>query len=207
VSGEYMSNRTVSSSATLRGALLASAVLPWLFGCGSGSEPAAPAKTAADAVRVAHITRDLVEGVPMGKPVAPVEVKFGLLSTPQPGVPFKVRVVLLPAATVPTMDVDVSASEGLVLLDPIAPVTLDKVSAGTVHQVTVTAQAPSVGGYVLNVAVTLDDPNGEQTRVLAFPVLVGGSAMPATVSRAKPSPGLTGAAEAVVPLAGRETAP
>ena len=207
-----MSNCTVSLSATLRGALLVSSLLPWLAGCGS-NEPPAPAKTAADVARVAHITRDLVEGVPMGKPVAPVEVKFGLLSVPQPGVPFKVRVVLLPGATVPTMDVEVSASEGLVLLDPIAPVTLDKVSAGTVHQVTVTAQAPSAGGYVLNVAVTLNDPAGEQTRVLAFPVLVGGSAMPAPVSRAKPSPspnpgpgsGVNDATEAVVPLAGRET--
>jgi hypothetical protein len=107
------------------------------------------------------------------------------------------------------MEVDVSASEDLVLLDPIAPVTLDKVSAGSVHQVTVTAQAPSAGGYVLNVAVTLDDPAGEQTRVLAFPVLVGGSAMPAPTSRAKPGPGesagLTGTAEVVVPLVGRET--
>ena len=116
-----------------------------------------------------------------------------------------IRVVLLPGATVPTMDVEVSASEGLVLLDPIAPVTLDKVSAGTVHQVTVTAQAPAAGGYVLNVAVTLDDPAGEQTRVLAFPILVGGSAMPAPVSRAKPSVGAAGAMEAVVPLAGTET--
>ena len=199
-----MSNPTVSLSATLRLALLAGALLPCLAGCGR-SEPPAPAKNAADAARVAHITRDLVEGVPMGKPVAPVEVKFGLLSTPQPGVPFKVRVVLLPGTTVPAMDVDVSASEGLVLLDPIAPVTLDKVSAGTVHQVTVTAQAPRAGGYVLNVAVTLDDPTGEQTRVLAFPVLVGGSAMPAPASRAKASSGLTGDGEAVVPLAGRET--
>jgi hypothetical protein len=200
-----MSNSIVSLSATLRGALLASALLPWLAGCGGGSEPPAPVKTAADAARVAHITRDLVEGVPMGKPVAPVDVKFGLLSVPEPGVPFKVRVVVLPGATVPTMEVNVSASEGLVLLDPIAPVTLDKVSAGTVHQVTVTAQAPSVGGYVLNVAVTLDDPAGEQTRVLAFPVLVGGSAMPAPASRAKSSPGLNGATEAVVSLVGSET--
>ena len=204
-----MSNSTVSFSATLRGALLASTLLPWFAGCGGGSEPPAPVKTVADAARVAHITRDLVEGVPMGKPVAPVDVKFGLLSVPQPGVPFKVRVVLLPGATVPTIEVDVSASEDLVLLDPIAPVTLDKVSAGSVHQVTVTAQAPSAGGYVLNVAVTLDDPAGEQTRVLAFPVLVGGSAMPAPTSRAKPGPGesagLTGTAEVVVPLVGRET--
>lgn len=201
----------ISLSATARGVLLGGALLPWLAGCGSG-ETSAPSKAANEAARVAHITRDLVEGVPMGKPVAPVEVKFGLLSTPQPGQPFKVRVVLLPSATVPSMAVDVSGSEGLVLLDPIAPVTLEKVSAGSVHEVTVTAQAPTAGGFVLNVAVTLDDPLGEQTRVLAFPLLVGGSAMPVPVSRAKVSAGpngavggTSGAGEAVVPLAGTET--
>ncbi|MEY4376825.1 MAG: hypothetical protein RJB26_1375 [Pseudomonadota bacterium] len=185
----------------LRSAAFAGALLPWLAGCGEAPAPA-QTKTAADAARVEHITRDLVEGVPMGKPVAPVEVKFGLMSSPQPGVPFKVRVVLLPGATVPTMDVEVSGSEGLVLLDPVAPVTLERVSAGSVREVTVTAQAPTAGGFVLNVAVTLDDPLGEQTRVLAFPVLVGGSALPAPPSRAKTG---VGATEAVVPLAGTES--
>lgn len=193
-----------SLSFTVRSALLGSVLVPWLAGCGSGETPA-PTKTATDAARVAHITRDLVEGVPMGKPVAPVEVKFGLVSLPQPGQPFKVRVVLLPSATVPSMSAEITSSEGLVLLDPVAPVTFEKVSAGSVHEVTVTAQAPLAGGVVLNVAVTLADPLGEQTRVLAFPVLVGGSAMPSPVSRAKPVPGPGGGSEAVVPLAGTET--
>jgi hypothetical protein len=96
-----------------------------------------------------------------------------------------------------------------VLLDPVAPVTLEKISAGTVHELTVTAQAPVAGGFVLNVAVTLADPLGEQTRVLAFPLLVGGSAVPAPVSLAKPdAPAIAGAAgtpESIVPLRGTET--
>lgn len=200
------------SSAAVRAGLLAVALLPWVAGCGETPAPA-PTKAATDAARVANITRDLVEGVPMGKPVAPVEVKFGLASPPQPGVPFKVRVVLLPGATVPSMQVTVTGSEGLVLLDPMAPVLLEKVSAGTVHDLTVTAQAPVAGGFVLNVAVTLADPLGEQTRVLAFPLLVGGSAVPAPLpplpSRAKPGAGVAdaaGTAEVVVPLRGTETA-
>lgn len=190
--------------AAARSTVLAAALLPWLAGCGDAPAPA-PSKAATEAARVANITRDLVEGVPMGKPVAPVEVKFGLLSAPQPGVPFKVRVVLLPAATVPLMQVEVGGSEGLVLLDPVAPVALDKVSAGTVRELIVTAQAPVAGGFVLNVAVTLNDAMGEQTRVLAFPVLVGGSAVPMPASRAKPSMGPAGTTEAVVPLAGTES--
>ncbi len=196
-------------SAAWRGSLLAAALLPWVAGCGEAPAPA-PTKAATEAARVANITRDLTEGVPMGKPVAPVEVKFGLTSPPEPGVPFKVRVVLLPGATVPAMQVKVSGSEGLVLLDPVAPVTLEKISAGTVHELTVTAQAPVAGGFVLNVAVTLADPLGEQTRVMAFPLLVGGSAVPVPVSLAKPgapaTAGATGTAESIVPLRGTETA-
>ena len=173
-------------------------LLPWLVACGQdpATDAAAPAAGA-----TAKVTRDLVEGVPMGKPTAPVEVKFALLSSPQPGVPFKLRVVLAPSATVPTMQAEVSAGEGLALLAPLAPVSFDKVSAGTTYEFEVTAQAANAGGQVLGVAVTMTDPLGEQTRSVAFPILVGGSAMPAPATRAKAGAG----GEAVVPLKGTET--
>lgn len=173
-------------------------LLPWLAGC-SKTPAADPAASATNAS--ARVTRDLVDGVPMGKLTAPVEVKFGLLSSPQPGVPFKVRVVLTSSVTVPLMQAEVSAGEGVVLLDPIAPVSFDKVSAGTPYEFVVTAQSAAAGGQVINVAATVSDPVSEQTRAVAFPVLVGGSAMPPPVTRAKPGAG----GETVVPLKGTET--
>ncbi len=174
-------------------------------GCGKAATPTADgangAKGAGAAARVAALGRDLVEGVPMGKPVAPVGVKFGLGATPVAGVPFKVTLVVSPEVIVPSMSVEVTAAEGLVLLDPVAPVTFEKISAGSAHELTVTLQAPANGGYVLNVAVTLNEPAGDQTRVLAFPMLVGGSATPVLSTRAKSSVG----GEAVVPLKGTES--
>jgi hypothetical protein len=171
--------------------------LPLLGAC--GNEPDITA--AAPAAATARVSRDLVEGVPLGKPTAPVEIGFSLTAPPQPNVPFKVRVVLTPSATVPAMTAEVTAGEGLVLLDPIAPVSFEKVSSGSTYEFTVTAQAPIAGGQVINVAVTLTDPVSEQTRAVAFPVLVGGSAVPAPATRAKPSAG----GERVVPLKGTET--
>ena len=192
-------NRTTRLPARLLGrAWPVLVLLPCLAGCG---ENAAEAPTASAADASSRVTRDLVDGVPMGKLTAPVDVKFGLLSSPQPGTPFKVRVVLTSSVTVPLMQAEVSAGEGVVLLDPIAPVSFDKVSAGQPYEFVVTAQSAAAGGQVINVAATVSDPVSEQTRAVAFPVLVGGSAMPAPVTRAKPGP----AGEAVVPLKGTET--
>lgn len=194
-----MKHLSPRSSRVLRRALPMALLLPWLTGCGQDGATDAAANGAAQASRA--VNRDLVDGVPMGKPTAPVEVRFALSATPQPGVPFKVRVELKALATVPSMQAAVTASEGLVLLDPIAPVGFEKVGAGSTHEFLITAQAAAAGGQVVNVAVTLVDPLGEQTRAVAFPVLVGGSAMPAPVTRAKPTAG----GEQVVPLKGTET--
>jgi hypothetical protein len=173
-----------------------------LSGCGSSGAPVADVtKGAGQPARVASLDRDLVEGVPMGKPVAPVGVKFGLSGTPVAGTPFKVTLVVSPEVIVPSMLVEVTPAEGLVLLDPVEPVTFQKISAGSTHELTLTLQAPANGGYVLNVAVTLNEPAGDQTRVLAFPLLVGGSATPVLSTRAKSAAG----GEAVVPLKGTES--
>jgi hypothetical protein len=193
--------------------LLAATLVPLvlLAGCGrddAADQPAAAAAPAAvvdeaAAAKVAEATRDMVAGVAVGKPNAPVDIKFELAERPEPGAPFKVRVAVLPQAAAASLTVEVTASDGLVLLDPVTPVQLDKVTGGSLQEVTVTAQAPAAGGYVLNVAVTLNDAAGGQTRAMAFPLLVGGQALPAKVStQAKP---LGAGGERAVPLKGTES--
>lgn len=193
--------------------LLAATLVPLvlLAGCGGEDAPAASATAAAPAVlvdeaaaaKVAEATQGMVAGVAVGKPSAPVDVKFELNDRPEPGTPFKVRVAVLPQVAAASLTVEVTGSDGLVLLDPVGPVQLDKVTGGSLQEVTVTAQAGVAGGYVLNVAATLNDGTGGQTRAMAFPLLVGGQALPAKVtSQAKP---LASGAERAVPLRGTES--
>lgn len=193
--------------------LLAATLVPLvlLAGCGREEGAAQPAAAAAPAAvvdeaaaaKVAEATREMVAGVAVGKPSAPVDVKFELAGRPEPGTPFKVRVAVLPQVAAASLTIEVTGSEGLVLLDPVGPVEVEKVTGGSLQEVTVTAQAGAAGGYVLNVAATLNDASGGQTRAMAFPLLVGGQALPAKVaSQAKP---LGAGAERAVPLRGTES--
>jgi hypothetical protein len=151
-------------------------------GCGGGSGSTAPPAAhpvtkapAAPAVDpgIATANRTMAAGVPMGDGTAPVEARFDLVSVPGPGEAFLVHVAVLPAAPAPVLRVDIMPSQGVTVLAPDAPLTFEKVAAGSVVPFDVRAQSPEAGARVLSVKVTLDLPDGPQSRVFAFPVLVG----------------------------------
>jgi hypothetical protein len=116
-----------------------------------------------------------------------VEARFDLGAVPIPGVPFAVGVALLPGAPVPLLRVDVSAGDGLVVLEPEAQVTQEKIAAGTVVPLQVRLQSAEAGTRVLTVKVTLELPDGPQAKTFAFPLLVGAPA--ATPAPAAPAAG------------------
>jgi hypothetical protein len=164
-------------------------VLVALPGCqrGSSTQPAGAAKPAPKAAAPADTgvdpavdaTRRMAAGVPVGTSTAPVDVRFDLASVPAPGQPFQLDVAVLLQAPAPLLRIDVAGGAGLTIADPSGTVVLEKVQAGTVQHVPVTAASSAPGTRVFNVKVTLELPSGAESRGFAFPVIVGGSAAPA----------------------------
>jgi hypothetical protein len=178
-------------------AALALALLT-LAGCqrGSGTAPkagaappapqrAAPVEAAVDPA-VTDATRRMAAGVPVGESTAPVEVRFDLVSVPAPGQPFQLDVAVLAQAPAPVLRIDVAGGAGLTIADPSGTVVLEKIQAGTVQHVPVTAASSGPGTRIFNVKVTLELPSGAESRGFAFPVIVGGSAAPAAAPAAAP---------------------
>jgi hypothetical protein len=171
--------------------MLALAALP---GCqrGSSTQPAGAAKPTPKAAAPADTgvdpavdaTRRMAVGVPVGTSTAPVEVRFDLPNVPAPGQPFQLDVAVLLQAPAPLLRIDVAGGAGLTIADPPGTVVLEKVQAGTVQHVAVTAASSGPGTRVFNVKVTLDLPTGAESRAFAFPVIVGGSAAPAAAPAA-----------------------
>jgi hypothetical protein len=181
-----------------RGLGCALAVAGLLLGaCGRGGDAAAPAppKQAKKAARpvesaadlaVAEANRKMVGGVPVGSSTAPVDVRFNLPAAPVRQQPFKVELAVLPQAPAPVLHVDVQGGEGLSVTDPTGPVLLEKVQAGTVQRLTVTATSEQPGTRIIEVRVTLELPAGAESREFAFPVVVG---EPAVAATSAPAPG------------------
>ena len=171
-----------------------------LAACHPQDDPAAPAPRVGGASRkhvpagepsaeaaVADANRKMAAGVPVGASTAPVEVRFDLASVPVAGQPFEVSVAVLPAAPAPVLRIDVRGGEGLSVVTPDGPVSIEKVQAGTLESLTVTAIAAAAGTRVLGIAVTLELPTGTESRNFAFPVVVGPSG-PAATAKSPPQP-------------------
>ena len=63
----------------------------------------------------------------------------------------------------------------MALVAPAAAQSLEKVQAGAVLHVPVTAQASVPGTHVIDIGVTLELPTGPETRAFAIPVIVAGA--------------------------------
>ena len=154
------------------------------FSASAPATPAAPTKAAAKAAAadratdgsIAGVNRSMSPAVPMDASKAPVDARFDLASVPVVGAPFEVAVAVLPTAASPSLRVTVTGSDGLVIIDPVAPVLIEKVQAGSVVRVVVKASSVEAGSRVVMVKVTLDLPAGPEQRGFAFPVIVGGGA-------------------------------
>lgn len=143
---------------------------------GSASRKLAPQGEPDSYGAVADANRKMAAGVPVGASTAPVEVRFDLASVPVAGQPFDVNVAVLPAAPAPVLRIDVRGGEGLAIVKPDGTVSIEKVQAGTLERLTVTASAATPGTRVLGITVTLELPTGTESRNFAFPVVVGPAA-------------------------------
>jgi len=144
-----------------------------------GQKTVSPAEGPADPA-VVEARRTMAAGVPVGATTAPVEVRFDVPSAPTAGQPFAVRIAVLPQALAPVLHIELNASEGLVIAEPDGILTREKVEAGTLEQVTVTASSASPGTRILTVTATLELPTGAEARTFAFPLIVAAPAKGAT---------------------------
>jgi hypothetical protein len=179
--------RAVRAVLVLAGLGLA-AVLP--AGCHSGDgNPADPArKPVAKKLAppsepsvdpaVAEANRTMASGVPIGTSMAPLEIRFDLDSVPRPGEAFVIDVAVLPGAPAPVLRLDVTGGEGLAILEPDGFVAYEKVQAGSVARLKIRASSATAGTRLVQVRATLDLPGGPESRVFAFPVVVGTAAPP-----------------------------
>lgn len=139
------------------------------------SKPAAKAAPRLDAVvdpAVANANRTMAAGVPLGESAAPVELRFDLRSVPAPGAPFTVALAVLPATSVPVLRLEVDGGEWLSAAGPDGAVSREKIAAGTAVPLEIRMVSSGPGTRILTVRVTMELPDGPQTRTFAFPVVV-----------------------------------
>jgi hypothetical protein len=169
-----------------------------LTGCHSGSSTPADASRKPVATKVAPPAEPTVDpavieanrmasGVPIGKSMAPLEIRFDLASVPRPGEPFLIDVAALPAAPAPVLRLEVTGGEGLTIIEPDGFVAYEKVQAGTVTHLKIRASSATAGTRLVQVRATMDMPGGPESRVFAFPVVIGVATMPAPVPAPVPA--------------------
>jgi hypothetical protein len=150
------------------------------------AKKAAPTPTAPSVdPAVAEANRTMVSGVPMGTSTAPLDIRFDLSAVPSPGEPFEIDVAVLPEAPAPVLRLEVTGGEGLSIIDPDGSVAFEKIQAGSVTRFKVRASSATAGTRLIEVRATLELPGGPESRVFAFPVVIGVPAAPAAAPAAK----------------------
>jgi hypothetical protein len=171
-----------------RTALLLCAVMA-LAGChrDAGQPPAAtPAAATAAKAPVAERhgptpeeqTAGMVEAASQGKSQAPVTVKFDLGSRPAVGQPLEIAIALIPQIAAGAT-VEVSASPGLTLAGDESKFEFASVEPNVVYRHNVKLTPSAEGVLFVNLNVSLKHDELTDTRVFSFPVIVGGSGLPA----------------------------
>ena len=134
-----------------------------------------PAEPTIDPAVVEANTK-MASGVPMGTSTAPLEVRFDLASVPRPGETFEVAVAVLPAAPAPVLRLEVTGGEGLTIVEPDGSVAFEKVAGGVrrppqdPRDFRGRRHPPRAGPG------DAGTPGGPESRVFAFPVVIGGQA-------------------------------
>ena len=133
---------------------------------------------------VVEANTKMASGVPIGTSTAPLEIRFDLASVPKPGETFEVNAAVLPAAPAPVLRLEVTGGEGLAIVEPDGFVAVEKVQAGSVTRLRIRASSATAGTRLVQVRATLELPGGPESRVFAFPVVIGGQAAPVPATKA-----------------------
>lgn len=152
-------------------------------GCGGKSDDEVAAKAAKAKAAVKQAAEDVESGpagddrlanavVVTGKSSAPVDLKYDITAKPAVGQPFEVELTFLPRVGADTLDVEVSAVEGLTLVGGSA-ISFDKVQAGERYTSKVLAQSDAAGMYYIGVSAKMTTKVRTEVRGFSVPVVVG----------------------------------
>ncbi len=159
------------------------ALMLLLSACGS-SEPEANAmptrkETAANAAaafakaRAQQHQRELVSGVTMGKPGAPVDLRFNIAARPAVGQALPITIELTPRAAISRLQVTVQGTDGIDLTagTDIQPADRPPPDTAVVRSFTVTPKREGV--FYIPVIAYVSDGGSSSSRSFAIPIIVG----------------------------------
>jgi hypothetical protein len=179
-------------------------------GCGGKSDDEAAAEAAKAKVAVKQAAEDAESGpagddrlanavVVTGKSSAPVDLKYDITTKPAVGQPFEVELTFLPRVGADTLDVEVSAVEGLTLVGGSA-MSFDMVQAGERYTTKVLAQSDVAGMYYIGVSAKMTTKVRTEVSGFSIPVVIG-TPVAEEKPAAAPTEGATGEAIESVPAA------
>ena len=203
----------MTSNASLRvlhRALAVVSLAALLVACGGGEEQqaAAPAKKSVDKPAAAAAKAPApadgpdslkANAVVTGKTSAPVDLKFDVLSKPDPGQEFQIELVFLPRAPADSLEVEITSIPGITLVSG-GTARFENVAAGERYPAPVVARADGVGLYYLGVSARMVSKVQSEARTFSVPVVVG-----AVAAAEKPTPAVDASGEAVESMPATET--
>lgn len=198
------------SSRVLHRTLAFFALAALLVACGGGEEQqaAAPAKKPVDKPAAAAAKAPApadgpdslkANAVVTGKTSAAVDLKFDVLSKPEPGQEFQVELVFLPRAAADLLEVEVTAIPGVAIVSG-ATARFENVTAGERYPAPVVARAEGPGLYYLGVSARMVSKVQSEARTFSVPVVVG-----AVAAAEKPAPATDAEGQAVESMPAAET--
>lgn len=153
-------------------------VVACLGGCDRSPEAVPSAAPTANAPRKAPLSPDMVSAVSGSKSNAALDLKFALLSRPEPGRPLDIDIAVIPSDPNATVRVIVQNTDGLAITagqemripkgaEPGAPLA---------HRVTIVPGRDGV--FSLSAVALIDTDKSSVTRTFAIPIIVGEGVTP-----------------------------
>jgi hypothetical protein len=117
-------------------------------------------------------TLRMARAVTAGKPGADVDVKYDILSKPEPGVPSEVKLAIITGAPAERLTYKITGMPGLTLAGTLEG-TVSKVTAGQVIDSSFSLLPDAPGIYYASVTVMTLNAGSEMGRTFSVPLLVG----------------------------------
>jgi hypothetical protein len=151
------------------------------------SVAAAQVKPAVEDPQYAHMANAVVTG----KTTAAVDLKYDVLTKPEPGRPFEIELALQPRVTADTLQVEITDMPGLAIVGERAA-KFGPVAAGQTYTTRVLVQSDVAGLYYVSVIAQMITKVQSEARAFSVPVVVG--AAPAATQKVAPQKDASGQA-------------
>ncbi len=160
-----------------------------LGACDRTPDAAAPAAApaSAKAPRQAPLSPDMVSAVSGSKSDAAVDLKFALLSRPEPGRALDIDLAVIPLDRSATIRVIVQNTDGLTITAGQEMTVPRDAEAGVplIHRVTIVPARDGV--FSLSAVALVDTDKSSVTRTFAIPIIVGEGVTPAELTPEAPA--------------------